>query len=192
MAGFDENEETTDETLVRRFVDGDESAFSELLRRHEDRIFVMAHRITGDRTDALDATQDAFISLYRRAASFRGDSAFSTWLYRIGLNAAYDVVRKRRPQVEPRDDLLEDVSSGFVMEEGVGLRSDIGQALALLSPEYRDAVAMHDLGDISYEDIAQITNVSLGTVKSRISRGRRRLAELLEPTYRPEASKEQS
>jgi RNA polymerase sigma-70 factor (ECF subfamily) len=94
--------------------------------------------------------------------------------------------------VEPRDDLLEDVSSGFVMEEGVGLRSDIGQALALLSPEYRDAVAMHDLGDISYEDIAQITNVSLGTVKSRISRGRRRLAELLEPTYRPEASKEQS
>jgi RNA polymerase sigma-70 factor (ECF subfamily) len=152
----------------------------------------MAHRITGDRTDALDATQDAFIALYRRASSFRGESAFTTWLCRIGMNAAYDVVRKRRPAAGTAEDLPIDPGTGSTaMEEGIGLRSDIARALGLLPPEYREAVVMHDLGDIPYEEIARLIGVSLGTVKSRISRGRRRLAELLEPTYRPGTSKDQ-
>jgi RNA polymerase sigma-70 factor (ECF subfamily) len=182
-----------DEELLRRFVDGDESAFTELMRRHEDRVFAMTVRITGDRSDALDATQEAFISLYRRAASFRGESAFSTWLCRIALNAAYDVVRKRRPTPEARHGALEDTGPGSGgMEDRVGMRSDIAEALAQLPPEYREAVAMHDLADISYEDIATATGVSLGTVKSRISRGRKRLAEQLEPTYRAETSKDQT
>jgi RNA polymerase sigma-70 factor, ECF subfamily len=182
-----------DEDLLRRFVDGDEDAFSELMRRHEDRVFAVAYRITGDRSEALDATQEAFISLFKRAKSFRGDSAFSTWLYRIGMNAAYDVIRKRRPTVEARPDLSQELGSSGVtaMEEAAGIRSDVAGALAALPAEYREAVVMHDLGGIPYEEIATLTRVSLGTVKSRISRGRRRLAELLEPSYRPETSKDQ-
>jgi RNA polymerase sigma-70 factor (ECF subfamily) len=182
-----------DEDLLRRFVDGDEDAFSELMRRHEDRVFAAAYRITGDRSEALDATQEAFISLFKGAKSFRGDAAFSTWLYRIGMNAAYDVVRKRRPTVEAHPDLAQETgSSGAIaMEEAAGIRSDVAGALAALPAEYREAVVMHDLGGIPYEEIATLTKVSLGTVKSRISRGRRRLAELLEPSYRPDTSKDQ-
>ncbi|MDP9234027.1 MAG: sigma-70 family RNA polymerase sigma factor [Actinomycetota bacterium] len=182
-----------DEDLLRRFVDGDDDAFSELMRRHEDRVFAVAYRITGDRSEALDATQEAFISLFKRAKSFRGDSAFSTWLYRIGMNAAYDVIRKRRPTVEARPDLTQELgaSGATAMEEAAGIRSDVAGALAALPAEYREAVVMHDLGGIPYEEIATLTKVSLGTVKSRISRGRGRLAELLEPSYRPETSKDQ-
>lgn len=188
-----ELDQSSDEDLVRRFVGGDEAAFSELMHRHEDKVFTVAYRITGDRSEALDATQEAFISLFRRAASFRGDSAFSTWLYRIGMNAAYDVLRRRRPTVEARPDLDQDHASPDTsdMEDVAGIRSDISDALARLPAEYREAVVMHDLGDIPYEEIAALTKVSLGTVKSRISRGRRRLAELLEPSYRPGTSKDQ-
>jgi RNA polymerase sigma-70 factor, ECF subfamily len=193
VSGFDEDVRTaSDEDLVRLFVEGQESAFTEIMRRHEDRVFAMAFRITGDRADALDAAQEAFISFFKRAASFRGESALSTWLYRIAMNAAYDVVRKRRPTAESREDLLEAPPEGPGMEEGVGMRSDIAHALAMLPAEYRDAVVMHDLGGIPYEEIANITQVSLGTVKSRISRGRRRVAELLEPSYRARTSKDQS
>jgi RNA polymerase sigma-70 factor (ECF subfamily) len=187
-------EKASDEDLVQRFVaNGEEPAFVELMTRHEDRVFAMALRITGDRADALDAAQEAFISFFRRAASFRGESALSTWLYRIAMNAAYDVVRKRRSTPEPRQELLEPLPEGVTgMEEGVAMRSDIAHALALLPTEYRDAVVMHDLGGLPYEEIAKVTGVSLGTVKSRISRGRRRLAELLEPSYRAGTSKDQS
>jgi RNA polymerase sigma-70 factor, ECF subfamily len=184
--------QVADEELVDRFVRGDEPAFTELMQRHEDRVFAMAVRITGDRSDALDATQEAFISLYRRAASFRGESSFTTWLCRIALNAAYDVVRKRRPVQEASDDLVEEDIGAEGVEGQVGMRSDIADALAQLPAEYREAVAMHDLADISYQDIAAATGVSLGTVKSRISRGRGRLAELLEPSYRAGTSKEQT
>jgi RNA polymerase sigma-70 factor, ECF subfamily len=185
--------QASDEALLRRFVGGQDAAFSELMRRHEDRVFAMAFRITGDRSEALDATQEAFIALFRRAGSFRGDSAFSTWLYRIGMNAAYDIVRKRRSTVEADPDLTQDVASSGAtdMEEAAGIRSDVAGALAALPLAYREAVVMHDLGGIPYEDIATLTKVSLGTVKSRISRGRRALAELLEPSYRPETSKDQ-
>jgi RNA polymerase sigma-70 factor, ECF subfamily len=194
MDRFDgELTEASDEILVARFVAGDEASFSELVRRHEDKIFALAYRITGDRAEALDATQEAFISLFRRAGSFRGESAFSTWLYRIGMNAAYDALRRRRPTLEARPDIDEELgsSSHSAMEEVAGIRSDIAGALAQLPPEYREAVVMHDLADISYDEIATLTKVSLGTVKSRISRGRRRLAELLEPSYRPQTSKDQ-
>lgn len=193
MSGLGEElGQTRDEDLLRRFVSGEEAAFSELMRRYEDRMFAMAYRITGDRSDALDATQEAFVSLFRRAASFRGDSAFSTWLYRIGMNAAYDIVRRRRPSEPlPDKDTGTALSMRRSMEEAAGIRSDVASALALLPEEYREAVVLHDLADVPYDEVAKLTQVSLGTVKSRISRGRRRLAELLEPSYRPEASKEQ-
>jgi RNA polymerase sigma-70 factor, ECF subfamily len=169
-----------DEELLREFLRGNRDAFGVLVRRHEDRLFAVALRMTGNRADALDATQDAFVAAFRRAGSFRGDAAFGTWLYRIAINASQDLLRKRRHEtVQDVEDTEQSPASDHV-EDSVTARVDIARALAALPEEYREAVAMHDLGGVPYEEIARITGAKMGTVKSRISRGRRQLAELLE------------
>jgi RNA polymerase sigma-70 factor (ECF subfamily) len=179
----------TDEDLLARLLRGESDAFDELMRRHEDRIFALALSITGDRGDALEATQETFLALWRKAASFGGRARFGTWLYRIGINAARDQVRKRTRSPLLEEDATPDVSIGSGTES-VAVRLDVARALADLPAEYREAVVMHDLGDISYEEIAHLTGVPLGTVKSRISRGRRLLAGLLEPRAQGRSSKD--
>lgn len=174
-------EQASDDTLLELFLDGNHDAFSVLMRRHEDRVFGLALRMTGDRGDALDATQDAFIHAFRRAPSFRGDAAFGTWLYRIAVNACHDVLRRRARAPVPEQDLPEEAHAERD-DERSATRMDVSAALALLQEDYRTAVVMHDLGGIPYEQIAHETGVGIGTVKSRISRGRRRLAALLEQT----------
>ena len=171
-----------DEELLTDFLGGSENAFTELVRRHEDRIFSLAMRMTGNRADALDATQETFIQAFRKAARFRGDSAFGTWLWRIGINACHDLLRKRKRAPEPEAEPgAEDSPAGSrTIDETVVTRLELRDALAELSSDYREAVVMHDLGGIPYEEIARLTGVSIGTVKSRISRGRKRLARLLE------------
>jgi RNA polymerase sigma-70 factor, ECF subfamily len=181
----------SDEELLERAAAGDQPAFSALVRRHEDRVFQLSLRITGDRADALDATQDTFVSVFRQAGSFRAEAAFTTWLYRVTVNACRDLLRKRRRLPEPTEELPERARPGIGTEEVVGLRIDLARALAQLPEDYRDAVVMHDLGAIPYDEIAKITGAALGTVKSRISRGRRRLAELLEQPAPAPASKDQ-
>jgi RNA polymerase sigma-70 factor (ECF subfamily) len=205
-------EDPSDHQLLERFLGGDGRSFDVLMRRHEDRIFALAYRITGNRADALEATQETFLSVLRAASSFRGGSEVSTWLYRIGINAARDALRRRRraPVPEGQPEFLDAVASrsspmrmrgtGPAGPEGVGAtastgpqdleevvaaRVDLARALASLSEDYRQAVVMHDVGGIPYEEIARVTGVALGTVKSRISRGRRLLAERLE--HRPAA-----
>lgn len=175
----------SDEDLLRRSAAGDQAAFSALVRRHEDRVFGIAIRITGERADALDATQDTFVSVFRQAGSFRAEAAFTTWLYRVAVNACRDVLRKRRRLPEPVEDLPERGDPRPGTDELVGLRLDLAQALAALPEDYREAVVMHDLGAVPYDEIAAVTGAALGTVKSRISRGRRRLAQLLEPGGTP-------
>jgi RNA polymerase sigma-70 factor, ECF subfamily len=185
----------TDEALLEVFLRGRESAFTELMRRHEDRIFALALKMTGNRADALDATQDTFILAFRQAGKFRGESAFGTWLYRIGINACRDALRKRKRLPEPEDELPEAADErygGPGVEEVVATRLDLKRALAELNYDYREAVCLHDLGGIPYEEIAALTGVSIGTVKSRISRGRKRLGELLEQQSLPQASKDMS
>ena len=164
------------------------------MQRHEERIFALALRVTGDRSDALDATQDAFIAVYRQGANFRGEAAFSTWLYRIAMNACKDLLRRkaRLPRPEDEDTFTGLPARGRSVEDSTIDRLDVTEALASLPEEYRVAVAMHDLGGVPYEEIAHATGVAIGTVKSRISRGRRRLAELLEQPRRAAASKEES
>ena len=179
----------SDEELLASFLGGDELCFSELMDRHEQKIFAVALKITGSRADALDATQEAFVTAFRRAEAFRGEAAFGTWLFRIAINAAKDVVRKRKPTEELPED-----GGGFAhgrVDDTVALRLDLSSALRDLPAEYREAVVMHDLGGIPYEQIAEATGVRIGTVKSRISRGRRRLAELMEPGADATSSKEQ-
>lgn len=179
----------SDEELLSSFLHGDEFCFQELMGRHEQKVFAVALKITGSRADAMDAAQEAFVTAFRRAESFRGEAAFGTWLYRIAINAAKDVVRKRKPTEELPGE------AGWVsqarVDDTVALQMDLAAALRDLPDEYREAVVMHDLGGIPYEQIAEATGVRIGTVKSRISRGRRRLAELMEPGADAAASKEQ-
>jgi RNA polymerase sigma-70 factor (ECF subfamily) len=187
-------EGSDDLTLLRRSAAGDGPAFNELMRRHEERIFALALRMTGGRADALDATQEAFISAFRQAGRFRGDSAVSTWLYRIAVNSCHDLLRRNRrfPETKPGEELPERPISHHGVEEQAVLRIDLARALAALQPEYREAVTMHDLGGVPYEEIATATGAALGTVKSRISRGRRQLAKLLEQPPSVGSSKEQT
>lgn len=159
------------------------------MRRHEDKIFGLAFRMTGNRYDALDATQEAFISAFRNAKKFKGNSAFSTWLYRIAINACTDLLRRRQRQV-PVEDVDTGQTSSRAVDEDVPLRLDLQRALAELGPDHREAVLMHDVGGYPYEDIAALTGVELGTVKSRISRGRKKLAEILEQRDPRQPSKE--
>jgi RNA polymerase sigma-70 factor (ECF subfamily) len=182
-------DDRTDKELLRRAGAGDTRAFDVLVTRHEDRMFSLAVRMLGERADALDATQDAFISAFRRAKSFKGDSAVGTWLYRIAINACKDLIRKKT-RWDARDRAPGDRPDGTPnLEDEVSLRIDLRAALDRLPDEYRDAVVMHDLGGVPYEEIATATGVPIGTVKSRISRGRRQLARFLEQPTTSEASK---
>lgn len=182
----------SDEALLEEYLGGTQAAYQTLMRRHEERIFALAYRMTGDRSDALEATQDTFIAAFRRAASFRGEASFGTWLYRIGINASRDLLRKRRRLPEPVADPSEKVTAVArqPIEDMVVDRLDLVQALQELTEEYRQAVVLHDLGGVPYEEIAATIGVPIGTVKSRISRGRRLLAVALEQASNPDASKE--
>ena len=183
-------ETRTDEELLESFLDGDQTSFAELMRRHEDRIFALAFRMTGQRSDALDATQEAFVAAFRQADKFRFDSAFGTWLYRIAINACHDLLRKRKRWTgqETADTEQIDVA-GSHFDESVAARVDLTRALSSLPAEYREAVVMHDVGGVAYDEIARLTEVPVGTVKSRISRGRRQLAQLMEHPGPPTESK---
>lgn len=189
---MDRDEDLSDAELLARSAEGSGAAFGILMRRHENRIFAMALRMLGDRADALDATQDAFIAAFRQSKSFRGDAAVGTWLYRIGINACKDFARKKKRWVAQDDvDQVSDQSSTErPIDESVTVRMELQEALAKLPDDYREPVVMHDLGGISYEEIAAATGTVVGTVKSRISRGRRRLAELLEPDTVPTRQRE--
>jgi RNA polymerase sigma-70 factor (ECF subfamily) len=184
----------SDHDLLHAFLEGDNDAFSGLMERHEDRIFGLCLKMLHNRSDALEASQEIFITAFRRASSFRGDSAFGTWLYRIGINHCKDVLRKRKDVLYESDQLeIERVDPRQRgVDETAALRLDLSRALAELPDDYREAVVMHDLGAVPYEEIAAITGVPVGTVKSRISRGRRQLARLLEHKEGMDTSKDQT
>lgn len=185
-------DECNDVDLLSRAAAGSGEAFGILMRRHEDRMFALAVRMLGDRADALDATQDAFISAFKRSASYRGEAAVGTWLYRIGINACMDFARKKKRWVAQADveEKIDRRPAGPGLDERVAVRLEIQAALAQLPDEYREPIVMHDIGGVPYDEIAALTETPVGTVKSRISRGRRRLAELLEPGRPDTSSKE--
>ncbi len=170
-----------DSALVSSFLDGDRRAFDELMRAHEDRVFAVCLRILADREAALDAVQETFITVYRKARQFSGASAFSTWLYRIAVNTCYDQIRRtRRHQAQPLSETSDpaDTRSADLIGS-IELRPDLEQALAHLAPEFRVAVVLADLEGLPLQAVADALEVPLGTVKSRVFRGRRLLAEHL-------------
>ncbi len=168
--------EDPDAPLVARAQRGDRSAFEQLVERHQHRLLTLAARTLGSADEAADAVQEAFIRAWLGLPRFRGGSLFSTWLYRIGLNAAHDQRVRRR--TEPLDATREpaDPQDSFLTSE---LSSALQWALNELEEDYRVAVVLYDVLGCSYTEIAELTEVAEGTVKSRIFRGRSRLAELL-------------
>ena len=183
--------QTDDLELVEAARAGDRFALDQLLRRHYDRIHAVTRRIAGGSRDADDACQEALIKIVRNLPTFDGRSSFGTWAYRIATNAALDELRKRkrRPSlslVDDRDDgpagatsvdPVDDMASRRV--ESVADRLAIDEALDTLDDDMRAVVVLRDVLDLDYAEIAEVLDLPLGTVKSRISRGRRQMvAEL--------------
>jgi RNA polymerase sigma-70 factor, ECF subfamily len=167
--------------LLRAHAAGDPDAFGELVRRHRDRLWAVALRTLGNEEDAADALQEALISAYRAAGRFRGDSAVTTWLHRIVVNACLDRVRRRgRPTVPlpeagqpgepalPRDP-IEDADTALTVRE----------ALARLPEDQRVALVLVDVQGMPVAEAAEVLGVPTGTIKSRCARGRAKLAEQL-------------
>jgi RNA polymerase sigma-70 factor, ECF subfamily len=179
--------ERTDDELVRAAQRGDAAAMEELLRRHYDRVHAVCRRIAGASRDADDAAQEAMIRIVRSLDRFDGRAAFGTWAYRIATNAALDELRKRkrRPQLHVVDpdadtrptDPIDPLADRTI--EAVGERLAIEEALADLPEEFKASVVMRDIGDLDYAEIAEALGVPVGTVKSRIARGRRILVDRL-------------
>ena len=186
--------EPSDADLVTRFQGGDQGAFASLMKRHERRIYNLAYRMLGGPEDARDATQDVFLSCFRNLPSFRGDAAFSTWIHRIAVNACYDMVRRRKPVVSLEGVELDPVAGGD-HAEGAAATADVQRALMMIPPEFRMVLILHELQDWPIDDIARALEIPVGTVKSRLHRGRVALGRALlgeeprEPQVLPAPSK---
>lgn len=168
-----------DDRLVRRAQRGDKRAFEELFTAHQHRLFTLAARELGSAADADDAVQEALIRAWKALPRFRGDASFSTWLYRICLNAISDQrARRARGSGTPLDDVAEPADPRDAILERE-LSGDLQRALAALDETYRTAVILYDVLGRSYAEIGDVLGVPEGTVKSRIFRGRTELARLL-------------
>ena len=174
-----------DETLVRRFRDGDGAAFATLVERHRERVYRICLRVTRDAEEALDASQEAFLSALRNLDRFRGDAAFTTWLHRIAVNASYDRMRARARapmlHVVGDDDGPEPELGPPIADhaDAVADRTDVAAALRLVPDEFRAALVLADVEDLPYDEISAILEVPVGTVKSRVHRGRVALAKAM-------------
>jgi len=188
----------TDAELLASHCAGDPDAFAELVRRHRDRLWAVALRTTGNPDEASDALQDALISAYRRADSFRGESAVTTWLHRIVVNASLDRLRRRsvRTWVPLPDEGAGASSSKLIDEhrladpraaaESSETVREVRAALETLPPDQRAAIVLVDLEGWSVEEAARVLECPVGTVKSRCFRGRAKLAERLDHLRNPE------
>jgi RNA polymerase sigma-70 factor (ECF subfamily) len=187
----------TDAELLAAHVAGDPHAFEEIVRRHRDRLWAVALRTTGEPEEAADALQDALISAFRRAEQFRGDSAVTTWLHRIVVNASLDRLRRRaaRPSVPLPDedpDAPRSADRGALADRVDHLdrretAMEIERALAELPAEQRAAVVLVDIEGWPVDDAARMLDCPPGTVKSRCFRGRAKLAQRLEHLRNPDA-----
>ncbi|WP_069813616.1 RNA polymerase sigma factor SigM [Streptomyces sp. TP-A0874] len=190
-----------DRQLLALHVDGDSEAFGELVRRHRDRLWAVAVHTLGDREEAADAVQDALVSAYRAAHTFRGQSAVTTWLHRITVNACLDRARKaasRRTdpiaETERLETLLDPHESASAPAERSDLQRELVSALGTLPVDQRAALVLVDMQGYPVAEAARVLGVPNGTVKSRCARGRARLLPLLSHLRgsRPSADEERS
>jgi RNA polymerase sigma-70 factor, ECF subfamily len=176
-----------DRDLVERARRGDSDAFGMLVVRHQDRIYTAVLRFCGDAEDARDIVQRAFINAWRRLASFKGDSAFSTWMYRIAFNESVSFRRgggsRKHVTLEGRDgesavEPADDRRPGDRLDSEEN-RAKVQEALNQLDPEERKILILKELEDRSYDEIAEILEIPKGTVRSRLFRAREALREKL-------------
>mgnify|MGYP003402759205 FL=1 len=180
-----------EQALVEAARGGDRAALDRLLRDHQGRIHAICRRITGNDADALDATQDALIAIVRGLPAFDGRARFSTWAYRVATNVCLDELRRRKRRPVPVDTELHPTgtddgaalrtgtTTADLVADGVADRLLVDDALARLAPEFRAAVVLRDLCQLDYAEIAEVLDVPIGTVRSRIARGRGQLADAI-------------
>ena len=181
------------QALIKKAARGDSAAFEQLLSAHEKMMYAIALRMTRNAEDAKDCLQDAMLRIYKALPLFRGDSAFSTWVYRVVTNTCLDSHRRKRVRkTESLDALSEagwntpDTDQGpEAAAENSNLRNVLSASLNQLPFEIRSAVVLRDVQGFSYEEISDILQINIGTVKSRISRGREKLREMLAPYMEP-------
>ncbi len=181
----------TEQELVARAKAGDDEAFAQLMRDNEKRIYNLTLRMTGNPEDAMDLAQEACLNAWRGLKFFKGDSAFSTWVYRLASNACIDHLRrkKRRQDIsapmptDEEDDSQPDIPDDrFRPEQELErqeLRRAVAQGLDLLSDEHRQVLVMREINGLSYQEIADVLDLEAGTVKSRIARARNSLRKIL-------------
>lgn len=168
---------------------GDQGAFEQLVRLYEKRVFALTLRMCRNPEDAAEAAQEAFLAAWQGLAFFRGESSFSTWLYRLTSNACVDLMRREGrhhaaagPSLNDEEanlDVPDHAASPQEAAERSELRQQIEAGLQALSPEHREVLVLREMHQLSYEEIADTLSLDIGTVKSRISRGRKQLRNFL-------------
>ncbi len=191
----------SDATLIARCQKADIAAFNEIVARYKGKIYNYLYRMTGNAEDAEDLTQEVFVRMYTNIRTFRAESSLSTWLFRIAGNLSVDSFRRKKKERGVVQSLDAPLPGSDAAEDGVGATRDVPDwssepdamfsrkelgahiqaALAKLAPKLRSAVVLHDIEGLAYDEIAQMEQVPLGTIKSRIFNGRVALREHLRP-----------
>lgn len=176
-----------EEQLIKKSLQGDTVAFEELVLEYQNKIYALSYRYMGNEEDAYDMTQEAFLKAYRSLRSFKGDSSFGTWLYRVASNVCLDELRRRKRRViafsldEPLatregDELEKEIKDTALTPDLVYENKELGtyiqNLLDQMKPEHKSAIVLRDVMDLTYEEMAEVLDCSIGTVKSRLSRAR--------------------
>jgi RNA polymerase sigma-70 factor (ECF subfamily) len=179
------SQQSEDLELARRSQAGDTEAFGELVTKYSTKIFTMVYCIVGNENDAWDLAQEGFLKAWRSIHRFEARSSFYTWLYSITMNLTIDSLRRkgRRQEVELDDAIPSFLPGPRLNCERAEIREQVNAALAQLSPEHRAVVVLKELEDMQYREIAEVLNVSMGTVMSRLFYGRKKLQSILKPLY---------
>jgi RNA polymerase sigma-70 factor (ECF subfamily) len=189
--------EENESLFIARLVARDEAAFNELVVTYERRVFALVFRMLGRRDEAEDVAQEVFVQVFKAIDQFRGDSKLSTWIYRIAVNLCKNrskylsrrhageqddihAIADRAPLSAAKGVSVGDVSRPDELVEGMQLERVVKQAIAELEPDFREALILRDVEDMSYDEIASVTGLAVGTVKSRIHRARIQLRTLVE------------
>jgi RNA polymerase sigma-70 factor, ECF subfamily len=190
-----------EDALVTALSQGSDDAYEILIQRYQQPVYSLVCRLMNDPSDAPDIVQEVFLKVFRNIGAFRGNSSLKTWIYRIAVNEAYNhrrwFCRHQRQEVALGSEEGTASYTGGMMDPGRSpfeqaadheTRALVEQALEKLNPKFRAAVVLRDIEDLNYEDIATVLDVSLGTVKSRIMRGREALRKILEGRLEGETS----
>jgi len=181
----------TEKIWLKKSQEGDVDSFEKLIAKHQQKVYNIAYRMMGNEEDAKDAAQEALIKIYKNIGRFRGDSGFTTWVYRIAVNACKDELRKKKHNVISLDKETETEEGSFKHEfadqnlkpdellEQAELNEIIQSSIQVLPEQNRVAIILRDIQGFSYEDISKVLDCPVGTVKSRINRGRKLLKDIL-------------